>query len=79
MFFLVYDSDHWHVHVVNIVAETVDILSSLSLKRQNRINAVSRRLSLSISKALHVFGLYMNVDVSKFEHVQPDIVQHSNW
>ena len=78
MFFPVCDNDHWHVHVMNIVVARVEILSSFQLKHQNKINVASRRLSLSIYRALHAFGLYMNVDISKFEHVQPEIVQQSN-
>ena len=64
---------------MNIASAKIEILSSLPLKGQNMINVALRRLSLSISRALHAFGLYMNIDISKFEHVQPEIVQQSNW
>ena len=78
MFFPICEDKHWHVHVVNIAATRVDILSFIPLKRQNKISVASRRLSSSISRAMHGYGLYMDFDISKFEHVQPKIVQKSN-
>ncbi|KAL6347449.1 hypothetical protein AAG906_025164 [Vitis piasezkii] len=66
LFFLVSENNHWHMHVLNIPTSRVEILSSLPLRRGNRISAVSRRLSEAIDK------------VSKFMHVQPQIVQQQN-
>ncbi|KAL6329683.1 hypothetical protein AAG906_026420 [Vitis piasezkii] len=67
LFFPVYDNNHWHVHVVNIPASRVEILSSLPLRRGNGISVVSRRLSEAIDKAFHA----QRLEVSKFMHVQP--------
>ncbi|RVX01305.1 hypothetical protein CK203_031228 [Vitis vinifera] len=57
LFFPVCDNNHWHVHVVNIPASRVDILSSLPLRRGNGISAVSRRLSDAIDQAFHAHGM----------------------
>lgn len=78
LFFPVCDNNHWHVHVVNIPASRVDILSSLPLRRGNGISAVSRRLSDAIDQAFHAHGMLRRVEVSKFQHVQPQIVQQLN-
>ena len=56
-FFPICEDKQWHVHVVNIVAARVEILSFIPLKRQNKISVMSRRLSLSISRAMHAYGL----------------------
>ncbi|KAL6328637.1 hypothetical protein AAG906_003322 [Vitis piasezkii] len=53
LFFPVCDNNHWHVHVVNIPASRVEILSSLPLRRDNGISVVSRHLSDAIDKAFH--------------------------
>ncbi|RVW92731.1 hypothetical protein CK203_042572 [Vitis vinifera] len=57
LFFPVCDNNHWHVHVVNIPASRVEILSSLPLRRGNGISVVSRRLSEAIDKAFHAHGM----------------------
>ena len=57
LFFPVCDNNHWHVHVVNIPASRVDILSSLPLRRGNGISAILRRLSEAIDKAFHAHGM----------------------
>ncbi|KAL6333938.1 hypothetical protein AAG906_039352 [Vitis piasezkii] len=74
LFVLVYDNDHWHVHVINIPTARVEILSSLPLRRGNGISVVSRRLSEVIDKAFHAHGMHRQLEVSKFVHVQPQIV-----
>ncbi|RVW21732.1 hypothetical protein CK203_108209 [Vitis vinifera] len=66
------------LHVVNIPASRVEILSSLPLRRGNRISAVSRCLSDAIDKAFHAHGMLRRLEVSKFHHVQPQIVQQLN-
>ncbi|KAL6326893.1 hypothetical protein AAG906_012169 [Vitis piasezkii] len=78
LFFPVYDNNPWHVHVVNIPASRVEILSSLPLRRGNGISVVSRRLSDAIDKAFHAHGMLRRLEVSKFHHVQPQIVQQLN-
>ncbi|RVW68409.1 hypothetical protein CK203_062829 [Vitis vinifera] len=59
--FPVCDNNHWHVHVVNIPASRVEILSSLPLRRGNVISAVSRRLSDAIDQAFHAHGMLRRV------------------
>ncbi|KAL6325943.1 hypothetical protein AAG906_038434 [Vitis piasezkii] len=78
LFFPVCDNNHWHVHVVNIPASRVEILSLLPLRRGNGISVVSRRLSDAIDQAFHAHGMLRRVEVSKFQHVQPQIVQQLN-
>ncbi|RVW99508.1 uncharacterized protein LOC100852586 isoform X1 [Vitis vinifera] len=78
LFFPVCDNNHWHVHVLNIPSSRVEILSSLPLRRGNGISVVSRRLSETIGKAFHAHGMLRRVEVSKFEHVQPQLVQQQN-
>ena len=78
LFFPIYDNNHWHVHVVNIPASRVEILSSLPLRRGNGISDVSRCLSDAIDKAFHAHGMLRRLEVSKFQHVQPQIVQQPN-
>ncbi|XP_034694184.1 ubiquitin-like-specific protease 1A [Vitis riparia] len=78
LFFPVCDNNHWYVHVVNIPASRVEILSSLPLRRGNGISVVSRRLSDAIDQAFHAHGMLRRVEVSKFQHVQPQIVQQLN-
>ena len=79
LFFPVYDNNHWHVHVLNIPTSRVEILFSLPLRRGNGISTVSRRLSKVIDKAFHDHGMLRRLEVSKFVHVQPQIVQQQNW
>ena len=56
-FFPVCDNNHWHVHVINIPAVRVEILSSLPLRRGNDISVVTRRLSKVIDKAFHAHAI----------------------
>ena len=78
LFFFVYDNNHWHIHVINIPTAQVEILSSLPLRRDNYISATTKRLSQAIDKAFHAHGLHKELEVSKFVHVQPQIVQQQN-
>ena len=74
-FFFVCDNNHWHIHVINIPTTQVEILFSLPLWRDNDISATTKRLSQVIDKAFHAHGLHKELEVSKFVHVQPQIVQ----
>ena len=78
LFFPICDNNYWHVHVVNIPASRVEILSLLPLRRGNGISAVSRCLSDAIDKAFHAHGMLRRFEVSKFQHVQPQIMQQLN-
>ena len=78
LFFPIRDNNHQHVPVVNIPASRVEILSSLPLRRGNGISAISRRLSDAINKAFHAHGMLRRLEVSKFHHVQPQIMQQLN-
>lgn len=78
IFFPVCDNNHWHVHVLNILAERVKILSLFPLRRGNGISVVSRRLSEAIEKTFHAHGMLRRIEVSKIMHVQPPIVQQQN-
>ncbi|RVW62426.1 hypothetical protein CK203_064192 [Vitis vinifera] len=44
----------------------------------NGIRVVSRRLSEAIDKAFHAHGMLRRLEVLKFVHVQPQIVQQQN-
>ena len=77
-FFPVCDNNHWHIHVINILAAQVEILSSMHLQRGNDISVVIRRLSEAIDKAFHAHGMHRQLEVSKFVHVQPQIMQQRN-
>ncbi|RVW61846.1 hypothetical protein CK203_064368 [Vitis vinifera] len=44
LFILVCKNNHWHLHVLNILAGHIEILSSLPLRKGNYISASSRRL-----------------------------------
>ena len=57
LLFPICDNNHCHVHMVNIPASRVKILSSLPLRRGNGISVVSRRLSEAIDKAFHAHGM----------------------
>ena len=78
LFIPVCENNHWHIHVVNFPIGWVEILSLLPLRRGNNISALTRRLSLAIQKALHAYKIHMNLEVSRFLHVQLDFVQQKN-
>ncbi|WJZ84248.1 hypothetical protein VitviT2T_003861 [Vitis vinifera] len=78
LFIPVCENNHWHLHVLNIPAGRIEILSSLPLRRGNYISASTRRLSMALERALHAHGIHVNVEVSKLVHVQPDLVQQKN-
>ncbi|RVW79160.1 Protein transport protein Sec61 subunit alpha [Vitis vinifera] len=50
----------------------------LSLLHGNDISVVTRRLFEAIDKAFHAHGMHKQLEVSKFMHVQPQIVQQRN-
>ena len=74
-FFPVCDSNHWHIHVINIPVARVEILFSLPLRKGNNISVVMRRLFEAIDKAFHAHGMHKQLEVSKFVHVQSQIMQ----
>ncbi|KAL6323859.1 hypothetical protein AAG906_005855 [Vitis piasezkii] len=78
LFLPICENNHWHLHVLNIPAGCIEILSSLPLQRGNYISASTRRLSMDLERALHAHGIHVNVEVSKLVHVQPDLVQQKN-
>ncbi|WJZ84496.1 hypothetical protein VitviT2T_004098 [Vitis vinifera] len=78
LFIPVCENNHWHLHVLNILAGRIEILSSLPLRRGNYISASTRQLSMALERALHAHGIHVNVEVSKLVHVQPDLVQQKN-
>ena len=74
-FFPVCDSNHWHIHVINIPVARVEILFSLPLRKGNNISVVMRRLFEAIDKAFHAHGMHRQLEAFKFVHVQPQIVR----
>ena len=74
-FFLVCDNNHWHIHAINIPIGRVEILYSLPLQKGNGISSITRRLSKVIGKAFHTHGMHRQLEVSKFVHVQSQIMQ----
>lgn len=78
-FIIVCNNHHWHIPIINILATQVEILSSLPLRRGNSISVGTWRLSQAIDKAFHAHGIHMYLEVSKFVHVQPKIVQQQKW
>ena len=59
--------------VVNLAAQSVDMLSSISLTRGKRPSNTSIRLSAAITKAFHAFLLQHNLDIGAFTHVYPNV------
>ena len=64
---------HWHLYVVNLAAQRVEVLSSISLTRGKRPSSNLIRLSTAITKAFHAFLLHHNLDIGAFTHVYPDV------
>ena len=50
----------------------------VAFKKGNGISVVSRRLSDAIDQAFHAHGMLRRLEVSKFQHVQPQIMQQLN-
>ena len=77
-YFPVYKNKHWHLHVVNLATQRVEVLSSISLKMGKRPSSNSIRLSTAITKAFHAFLLHHNLDIGAFTHVYPDVFGKKN-
>ncbi|RVW94862.1 hypothetical protein CK203_034612 [Vitis vinifera] len=75
LFFPICDNNYWHVHVVNIPASRIEILSSLPLRRGNGKSAVSRCLSDAIDKAFHAHGMLKRLEY--MEHWNGATLAHS--
>ena len=70
---------HWHVHIINLHAKRVELLSSLPMTRGKYIKGSSRRLSHSLGQCLKAFVVCTDMDIGKLEHVYPDVMQQENW
>ena len=64
---------HWHLHVVNLVAQRVEVLSSISLTRGKRPSSNSIGLPSVITKAFYAFLLHQSSDIGAFIHVYHDV------
>ena len=65
----------WHVHIINLNAKLVELLSSLPMTRGKYIKGYSRRLSHSFGQCLKANDVRIDMDIGKFEHVYPDVLQ----
>ena len=70
---------HWHVHIINLHAKRVELLSSLSMTRGKYIKGSSRRLSHSLGQFLKAYDVRTYMDIGKLEHVYPNVMQQENW
>ena len=60
------DTD-WHVHIINLHAKCVELLSSLPLTRGKYIKGSSRRLSHSLGQCLKAYDVHIEMDIGKLE------------
>ena len=70
---------HWHVHIINLHAKCVELLSSLPMTRGKYIKGSFRRLSHYLGQCLKAYDVRTDMDIWKFEHVYPDVMQQENW
>ena len=66
---------HWHVHIINLHAKRVELLSSLPLTRGKYVKGYSRRLSHSLGQCLKANDVRIDMDIGKLEHVYLDVMQ----
>ena len=69
---------HWHLHVVNLTAQRVEVLSSISLTRGKQPSSNSIRLLDAITKAFHAFILHHNLNIGAFTHVYNNVFGQKN-
>ena len=70
---------HWHVYIINLHAKRVELLSSLPMTFDKYIKGSSRRLSYYLGQCLKAYDVSTNMDIGKFEHVYPNVMQQKNW
>ena len=70
---------HWHVHIINLHAKCVELLSSLPTTHGKYIKGSSRRLSHSLGQCLKAYDVHSDMDIGKLEHVYPEVMQQENW
>ena len=69
---------HWHLHVVNLPAQRVEVLSFISLTRGKQPSSNSIRLPVAITKAFYAFLLHHNLDIGACTHVYPNVFGKKN-
>ena len=79
LFLPIYTDTHWHVHIVNLHAKRVELLSSLPLTRGKYIKGSSKRLSHSLGQYLKAYDVLTEIDIGKMEHVYPYVMKQENW
>ena len=70
---------HWHVHIINLHAKRVELLSLLPMSRSKHIKGSARRLSHSLGQCLKAYDVHTDMDIGKLEHVYPNVMQQENW
>ena len=53
-----YEGNHWHLHVINIGASRVKILSSLPLERDNKIPSTNKRITNVFGQCMKAHGTH---------------------
>ena len=69
------ENDHWHLHVVNIESQRVELLSFMSFGRGNKVPQDSLKLTKYIWGCVKSWGLKYEVEFTKFDHVCADVSQ----
>ena len=66
--------------MINIGASRVELLSSLTLARGNKIPSTNRMITNAFGRYMkaHVFGVHLTYDYDKFEHICPTVPQQDN-
>ena len=70
---------HWHVHIINLYAKCVELLSSFPMIHGKYIKGSSRRLSHSLGQCLKAYDVHIDMDIGKLEHVYSEVMQQGNW
>ena len=70
---------HWHVHISNLHAKHVELLSLLPMTCGKSIKGCSKRLSHSLGQCLKAYDVHIDMDIGKLEHVYPEVMQQENW